>query len=136
MKNKKIREPRDAERFQYQPELEKPDDVSTELAKHGKDINVEGQTSKKAKDKIAEFLVKAQDSPKKTQKELEAKGYEALPSAAFSNYEDVTTKDGKLQGGAASTFTAQYIKNFDDDPNYDVAIGEYGDGYTVYLKNI
>ncbi|MFC1599882.1 hypothetical protein ACFL3T_02535 [Patescibacteria group bacterium] len=102
----------------------------------GKTVDVEGQTPRESKNKIAEFLVEAKDKKLKSEAALKKKGFEPLELAAFSNFDDLVTEDGNLQGGAASSFTAQYVKNFGiDDPNYEVEVGEYGDGdYTVYLK--
>ena len=126
-------DPRGNERHPaFTEDIEKQKNITGDLDKLGKGINVEAQTSEDVKDKIAQVVVEAKDNPKK-QEDLEAQGFEVLPLAVFSDFPDLVNKDGKLI--ETSSFAAQYIKNFGiDDPNYEVAIGEYGDDYTVYLK--
>lgn len=124
-------DPRGNERLKtYTGDIEKQKNTNKKLGKLLSKTDVEQQTPKDAKKAVAEFLQKAKKKPKK-QKEL--KKFEALPLAAFSDFDDVLDKKGNLI--EASSFAAQYIKNFGlDDPNYEVEIGEYEDGYTVYMK--
>jgi len=113
----------------------KEKDPGKNLDELGRDIDVDAQTPKKAKEDVAKMLVDAKDSKLPKKDELLDQGFEALELSTFSNFEDFITEDGDLQGGASTSFTSKYLENFGKDPNYDVAIGEYDDGdYAVYLK--
>jgi hypothetical protein len=126
------RDPRGNERLNtYTGDIEKQKNAGQEIDKLGRFVDVDSQTPKDVKKEIAKFIEKSKKKPKK-QKELD-KDFEALPLAAFSDFNDLVDEKGNLL--EASSFAAQYVKNFGiDDPNYEVEIGEYEDGYTVYLK--
>lgn len=127
-------DPRGNERLKtYAGDIEKKKNIGKELNKLGGDVDVEKQTPKDVKKEIAKVLEAAKKKPQK-QAELEELEFEVLPLSVFSDFDDLIDKKGNLI--EASSFTAQYIKNFGlDDPNYEIAIGEYGDGdKAVYLK--